>query len=242
MADCRYCHTTLPKAGALLCAACKSYQDPWRNYLVFGAGITGFVALVASAITFGFNQASSAYKELFWKDEATILELQTGVNPHQRIVIANSGDGPIFISQLAVYWRGGSMSFALDRSLEPGRVDIVDDLFSEKSIALNKKFGTAGYIGSKSGELGEKQVEQADLWSDDTEPPPPCILVSLFNNKNPDLERIRDRYLKGPTKLVTRNETATLVFYSIRTGRRHDVAVPVVAVFVKSNRGGCSTE
>src|SRR5215471_18667703 len=104
---CKYCASEIPVQAAQ-CSVCKNYQKAWRNNLLFVAGLAGFISLIAGAFSFSANQVAQLYKSLFWRDHLNVLEFQTGKSPEFRIVLSNSGDGPVFASSITVYWQRGS--------------------------------------------------------------------------------------------------------------------------------------
>lgn len=124
---CRYCASEIP-SKAVLCHVCKSYQATWRNNLLFAAGAAGFITLIAGALSFTVHQIAETYKQVLWRDKINVLELSTGPSPHLRVVLSNGGDGPVFASQVVVYWRSGSYRYPIDRTVGLNSIEIVDNL------------------------------------------------------------------------------------------------------------------
>src|SRR5437879_3192862 len=97
--ECIACRSEL-KAGATVCPVCKANQSSWRNTVTFLAGVVGLIALLASAITYVTSIVISAWNEHAWKDDVEVIYF-TSV---QNSLIANTGSGGVFVSEIEVYF------------------------------------------------------------------------------------------------------------------------------------------
>jgi len=234
MKKCTYCRTDI-EDGALLCQECKSHQQPWRNNMFFGAGVAGFLTLIASGLSFVGNQVYHAYQQVFWTDDANVLELETGSSPYLKVTLANGGDGPVFASQLVIYWEGGSLPFPLYRTLAAAEVAQLNTLASADAVSAMNKF--VDYVANSTGVPSAKLLAQASIPS--SARPQPCFLMSVFDENSSDLSRMKKFYVEAGRKMVTGNATARLIFFSVRTGKRLEKSIPVVATFAKSKSPDC---
>src|SRR5712692_9363005 len=155
--QCRYCASDIP-IQAIQCSVCKNYQSAWRNNLLFMAGLTGFITLVAGALSFSVNQASQLYKGLFWRDNLQIVEFETRTYPDFRVVLSNGGDGPVWASKIILYWPGGSHPFAIDRLVAVNGVETVDR--GSKDYDSSKY---AGFLGNTTGVASAAVLDSAHI-------------------------------------------------------------------------------
>lgn len=141
--ECRWCGYEIP-ASARLCKECKSYQSAWRSVTVYVASIAGAVALAASAITFIAGNWEKTTQKLLSRNAVVLVYLNVLPGHDRRIIISNSNDYPVFVSSVAIYWRGGSEDFRFEKTVQPHEFAVVDDR-EDPSWHFN------GFIGTTDG-------------------------------------------------------------------------------------------
>lgn len=83
--------------GAKKCNECGAYQNGYKNALIFGAQVAGFLVIIASAISYLINSMPEIRKILFWKDSLIVLSLD-----NNKVVFSNSGDGDLYIESIEI--------------------------------------------------------------------------------------------------------------------------------------------
>jgi len=146
---CVHCGSEIP-SGARLCPVCRSYQAAWRNSLTYAAGLTGFVTLMVSAIAFIVQQAGQIYKQQHWRDEVSIIDFYLGFDDEApyTLVLANTGDGPVFASKATVYWRGDRYGSGLERIIPVNGIEAIHPRGVRNAPA---KPGEVGIVANQSG-------------------------------------------------------------------------------------------
>ena len=104
---CVACGSAIPE-GAGICAACKSYQQRWKNHLEYGARVATLIVLIISAGVWLFGRAREA---LFYRDDVRVIS----ANSLRSAVVENRGDGPVFISHLILTMPGRSADWEAKR-------------------------------------------------------------------------------------------------------------------------------
>jgi hypothetical protein len=229
---CRYCASEIA-AQAIQCPVCKNYQSAWRNNLLFSAGIAGFVTLAASAIGFTLHQIAETSKQVLWREELNVLELETGPTPYLRTVLSNSGDGPVLATEIIVYWRDGSYRYPLDRIVAVNSIEIVNNISPTTPPMSNYD----SYVGNDTGLPSPKTLEIADIAISGREPG--CLLASMFDADNANLQRMKKFYESGKSKLLLGKAEAKLFFFSAHSGTRIQRNVPIVATFLTLGTPEC---
>ena len=229
---CRYCASEIP-SKAVLCHVCKSYQATWRNNLLFAAGAAGFITLIAGALSFTVHQIAETYKQVLWRDKINVLELSTGPSPHLRVVLSNGGDGPVFASQVVVYWRSGSYRYPIDRTVGLNSIEIVDNLQPGDPKSPLAKYDS--YVGNSTGTPSAQVIAKAEISSRMQA----CFLPTIFDESNNDLSRMKEHYAAGSSMLATERAEARILFFSAHSGARIESKVPVVAAFLRLGTEEC---
>ena len=98
-APCISCRTMI-RRDASLCPTCRSYQVNWKNALSYFGPTAGFIAILASAVTFIATQAYQWYVAATWTDSVTPVYFGYPGNSG----FINSGDGAVVISSMFVRW------------------------------------------------------------------------------------------------------------------------------------------
>jgi hypothetical protein len=109
------------RAGASVCSVCKSYQRPWKNHLMYAAGIATMLALIASA---GFWLVGNGRMLLgFARDDIRVIAGNTVLG---NVVVVNRGDREVFVSHLLLFMPGRTVDWdapelIFDERLPPGQ-------------------------------------------------------------------------------------------------------------------------
>lgn len=118
MAECVACKNTIPD-GAHICAVCGSYQSVWKNWLQYVSGIAALVGLSASAMVWLYGNA----RPLIWhKDDVYLV----ATNSIGSVVVANRGDGEVFVSHVLLTMEGRTSNWSaprvnIEERLQPGQ-------------------------------------------------------------------------------------------------------------------------
>jgi len=234
---CHYCGTAIP-ATASVCPTCKFNQSRWRNNLLFVGGLGGFAALVASAMAFVIDRTNEVYKNVHWTDKVTIIDFRTGpaegsnVYPQFSSVVLNSGDGPIFVSDFLIFWRGGNIQYFVNKLIQPNDFAIVHD----------PKLNYGRYSVVASNNTGEPTEEiLKNTWFVDLGNPqkPQCFLAIVYSKDNVDLKRMEPYYRSINRKLVSEPVDAYVEYFSSRTKEKTQTKFPAVVVFGVASDGQC---
>ncbi|MBN8982772.1 MAG: hypothetical protein J0I29_16085 [Rhizobiales bacterium] len=87
--------------SATVCPTCKSYQANWRNWLQYLSGIVALIAISVTALSWAWTNLRATF---FYKDDVRLISL----NSITSAVVANFGDGEIFISHIILTMPGRS--------------------------------------------------------------------------------------------------------------------------------------
>lgn len=111
--ECVACKQDIP-IGASICSICKSHQRPWKNSLQFISGMAAMIVLTVSAITWLWGNARTAF---WYRDDVRLLSANTLASA----VVANRGDGEVFVSHL-IFTMPGRTSWSSPRLLFEERI------------------------------------------------------------------------------------------------------------------------
>ena len=92
---CVECGEIIP-ASARICSHCGSHQRRWRNEILFASTLVGIASVTVTALAFLISIWPEVRAVVAWTDEIEVVEFD-GLGT---IVIANRGDGPVYISDL----------------------------------------------------------------------------------------------------------------------------------------------
>jgi hypothetical protein len=232
--SCSYCGSQIP-AGATVCSVCKYHQNRWRNNLLFAAGLAGLVGLFGSALTFTIGTSLQLYKSLKWTDRATVLKLRS-VGLFTELVIANSGDGPIFITDVDVGYRGTKLATPMQKALAINEIATIRD--GDDSFL---KEGTNTVFQNKTG-IPSQDVLDSWRTGPDGFGHKFCFLVSYHSENDPVLVSMRKAPPDPTYKFVTEPAEAYVRYFSPLSGKRLEETVAVTAVFVISKSADCAAK
>jgi hypothetical protein len=191
------------------------------------AGIAGLLTLAAGAATFTFAEFTGIAKQFFWKDSISVLEFRTGPDRKLVSVIANNGDGKVFLSAARVYWRGAvdSMTMPIQRLISPGDVQL--------SNTFNKSTKIYGdYVATKTGFMPRYVREQADPYG-------PCVYIEFYLPRDPVISTVETSYRKRGLKLASGHAEGAILYYSARSSQLATTKFPVNEIFVLASNQDC---
>ena len=99
MVPCISCRALISRE-AKLCPTCRSYQVNWKNDLAYFGSTAGFIAILASAVTFISGQLAEGWRVATWKD---IIQPVYFEYPGD-VALINSGDGDAVVASVDVTW------------------------------------------------------------------------------------------------------------------------------------------
>jgi hypothetical protein len=181
-----------------------------------------------------FRPVVAGYKNLFWKDEVSVLYFRTGLIPQFITILSNAGDGPIFASDIIVYWRGGNVPYPIHRTITANEFLTINTNFDDASLFTKYD----GYLSNKSGIPSNDLIENANLTGQDTKDPA-CFMPVFFNEDNTDIQRMNTRYRLDDTKIISEAAEAHLTYHSVHSRERIRMSFPVVATFVRLTDPDC---
>jgi hypothetical protein len=231
---CRYCGSAIA-TQATICPTCRSYQSPWRNTVLFLAGVAGFFALIGSSAAFIWNQIDTAYRNVQWEDKVTVLYFSAKAHPDFEIVMSNVGSGTVFVSDLQVfYWRGNTV-FRIDKAIEPGTISASEVAGDDGADRYR------GILASPTGKATSAILEDSDIVpilriGDGSDA---CFHLNLYSNDASDLERMDNFYKANGLRLVTEPVQAVLSYYSVESNSRISDRYSLTATFAASASEDC---
>lgn len=222
---CRYCGSEI-YVSAILCPICKSYQNKWRSIGIYIARITGFIALFASAIAFVASHVAVLMHNYQWKDNANVLYFRSGNFPSSfRIVIANTGDGQIYVRELRIWWKESVRSYAIDSEVDIDKIYSYDNLHLGELSAHGYQEFIANFTGHVNADVAYSSTQE--LAHEE------CFFSVFFSSNAGDIEHMNEYYKMYDRKLVSEPVNATLYFYSAHLRRFEKVKVPAVITFLR---------
>ena len=227
---CIYCGSELAPM-AVLCPTCKSYQDKWRNRLVFAAGLTGVATIAAGALAFVAQQGVQGYRTVFWRDTLNVLEFEGWPRRAAEVVVSNSGYGPVLMSELIVYSHGDSLNYEFDRTVKADEVERINTPYWK---SRDKNIPDAAYVGTPTGRLTPKQAEQRSEIGDVNR----CIYAAYFSPDHSSFKRFQTFY-KG--RLVVEEATGTLFYFGTRPGPKKQTSFSIVTAFLLKDTPECKS-
>ena len=148
--ECVECAATIP-VEARLCARCGSHQNRWRNEILFAFTLVGIASVTVTAIAFLISIWPDVTAVVAWRDQVEIVEFD-GLGT---IVVANRGDGPVYVSDFRTITNWGSHLRLANVVVEAGALALVrPDSANEATYSGYRSLGRipdADSIGSYRG-------------------------------------------------------------------------------------------
>jgi hypothetical protein len=232
--QCRYCASEIP-IQATLCATCKYHQSAWHNNLLFVGGLAGFIALVATAIVFAFNQATQAYHYVFRREDVKVLSLAARA-PNLQAVLTNGGDDPVFVTQLIVHHNDGHFVLVINKLVNVNEIALVDTM--EKQKPGDELFGAAENRSGLPSKLMIHHTKFSPYTPDDRTY---CFYADIYDTQNPSLAAMKEFYTRGhfDRKPVILEDRATIFYHSTRASSVSQRTFPVSITFSRFNNEEC---
>lgn len=226
--SCSYCGSEIP-IRATVCPVCKYQQTRWRNNLLFVAGLAGLITLFVSGLAFTVDRLSLAYKNLVWQDRINVLQFHA-VAQQFNYVIANSGDGPIFVSEIEIssgadsgLWFAYSKLFSISKPLDPNAFVV-----GEKGDRPHG-FVVANESGTLSPEMSISTTHDLDGWGTKF-----CYLLALHNENSPQLIMNQHFYAaEHGLKVVSLRILGHVGFFSPHSNMRIEQKFAVTGVLLR---------
>ena len=176
------------------------------------------IALVASAATYVTSSAANAWKEYTWKDDVEVAYFTST----ESSLIANTGSGDVFVSQIEVYF-GGSIVFFINKHLEKGK-------FASVETKNESKGDDWKFVAAPTGQTvsTEEYLPSANR---------KCVIDVFMSASFPFFARLREHY--KPRNLVVTDVTAVIHFVSGRSGKPMNKSFPLHWLLVKDNASEC---
>lgn len=218
--ECIACRSEL-KRGASVCPVCKANQSPFRNAITFFAGAVSLIALVASAITYVTSGALGVWKEYAWKDDVELVYFASTENS----LIANTGSGDVFVSQVEVYFGESSTNYLINRNIEKGKLVSAET----KDANLGP---TWGILATAPGKAISPAEYLRNAKSD-------CAKSVFMSEGYPSLERMKEFYKAQNLVMSDATATANIVFVSGNRGSVIHKRFPVHWLLEVNKVPGC---
>jgi hypothetical protein len=226
---------TLIRSDASLCPTCRSYQVNWKNALSYFGPTAGFIAILASAVTFIATQAYQWYVAATWTDSVAPVYFEY---PGDSGFI-NSGDGAVVISSVFVRWGERpeqTINIPINKQVNKGEFVVASSKpLYEEAHDVNG----APWARNASGALHPRLVAEATKYAE----PKRCAEYHLFNSRHLVFRLIDS--LGGGKQLISGNVSAQLNMVSLHSGAPFSLKlddVRMAFLFIEGNRPGCTAD
>jgi len=210
-------------AGAKLCPICKSYQSRCKRSIYNCATMGGIIMVAIALLTYVTSTWPEIRKMFFWRDVVEITAFKSKSN----IVILNSGDGKVFVSNLLLYSKEleFSTSIPINKTIESKAFLVYDlnpatrDLATWDTGAFTEDFWQSILLKGRP-----MQAE--------------CIQWFFYYPDDPEYQLLK-MALGSDLRSVSAN--ATIYFHSGRDGHRISQNLKVFAVPYLKRARACGT-
>lgn len=216
---------------AVLCKHCQTHQSRWRNFLVFGAQISGFLTILAATVAFLVTSAPRVRTVLHWRDELRVLAFDSEVY----VLVSNSGDGPVYVSHASLVY--DLAPFGKVTSTIPLRVLVPQDTILSiplpqgplKEAAADRKI-----VFSDSSQKAWRRALQRAIQDDG------CFFPVLFTATEPGILQTKEAYAQASQTIPTFPAQAKVVYFSLHDKNLHSTSVPVIGALMFSDAPECT--
>jgi hypothetical protein len=245
---CKYCASDIP-IQAIQCSVCKNYQNKFRNNLLFVGGLSGFIALFGSALSFSANQVAQLYKRVSWRDNLTLLELQAESSPlpnspnsqeiRHRVIVSNDGDGPVFAHSINVDPPSATLAFPLTHLSRFGfslnrLVNVNSIVLFDNTSEIENKTSNFAFVTNKTGKLPDNLLHSDIPRSQET-----CFYLTVFNINHSGLKGLDALFRRMEQRLVTYDVPVTFSYLSVHSSILTQTSVMAKIFFKRSNAAAC---
>src|SRR6266436_88873 len=231
---CIYCGSEIP-AHAAICSVCKYHQRRWRNNLIFLGGLGGLLTLVISALTFTVERAVQTYKNLVWEDRINLVDLRwIDSSPH--LVLANDGDGPIFVSDIILLTlQGGRYIHEINKTVVPNEILVLEPKEEERIWKQNPR-----WVANESGTPSREILDDAEQLEHEGFGDRFCFTRGFFNEDSSTLAMVRQSYRETGRRVVSETATIHVGYVSSHSRKRMKEEFPIIAAYFKSYAPKCA--
>src|SRR5262245_51763386 len=194
--SCSYCGSETP-IRATVCPVCKYHQTRWRNNALFVAGLAGLLTFFVSGLAFTVDRLSLAYKNLVWQDRANVLNFYLAADQWD-FVIANRGDGPIFVSDIVISSADTRLS-AANRQLLPIAKPLDQNAFL---VDQTGKSPPGSFVFNESGALSPEMSKDITGKLDEYGTKF-CYLLVYYSESNPGMAMVKQFGSERRRKIVS---------------------------------------
>ncbi|MBL0918088.1 MAG: hypothetical protein IBJ14_05260 [Hydrogenophaga sp.] len=230
---CRHCLQEI-NAGASICMHCRQHQSRWTSALTVASTAAAAVSVVGAAITYVVSTLPELRKMARWDDSVEVLQFTT----RKGLSIANSGDGPIYVSHLklkAAYPDGRHLftrTVQIDQEIErrKSHASKGDDQLLSKGTQLDIPMHDSSEAFTvsldRSGDMAAMlNGARCHLWVVYSEGSP---LLALYK------ERMGEYLYSFPVE-------ARLTYYSFGSKKTRELQIPVVGILHRSRHEKCTS-
>jgi hypothetical protein len=222
---CRWCASNIPQQ-ALICKECKSDQLLWVFFIRWLAGVSSVLALLGAAITFIAANWQEVSKRFFWRDSISLVQVDAVPGLNTTAVLSNTGDGPVFVSVITIYWRGGNYAFLFQKVIQPRDISVV---------TVKKEYSQSyGFLASETGIPTDAVLQSTAIYAQDENE---CFLAHFYNVDAPNLARMN--YSLTKRTLVTDSAKIEVHYHSLHDGKVIVAGFDAVTTFLTREKPGC---
>jgi hypothetical protein len=214
---------------ATLCKHCRTYQSAWRNWLLFAAQASGFIALLAATVAFLITNAPAIRKVLWWSDDVKIL----GLKSNQYLLTSNDGDGAVYVTH-ATFMMDLS-PFGEKRTIQPFNVLVPQETILSLPIKPDEK-GITKFVGSPSDEVWKIALERTHKNT-----PRNCFWPVVFAANDPTFLLVKQSHADRSETLRTFPASAKVSYYSPRTKRTRESTVAAIGALLFRDEPECTS-
>lgn len=209
MKKCIACKKEIEKE-ATYCHHCSNHQQNWKNWLPHIATFIALVTFVGSVGFYVLEKTTNVVSNWAWKDEITVISYDSAGS----LTVRNSGDGDVFLERIDVEANG----FAL-RSSKTLNTTVSKDSFSIVPLGDSIQGGViAGITEEQWSEIKNRTYSNVE--------------DQIYNTGHGKLLTLK-KHLGD--SLRTFPATATLVWYSIKSGDVQQTKIECQGIFINVN-------
>jgi hypothetical protein len=184
------------------------------------------LALLGSSITF----MAANWEKIFKIYRANLVYLNVLPGYEFTGIISNSGNSPVFVSHLVVYWRGGNTSFPILKTIKPNEISAIE--IKEKGF---EGWPLSSFIASTDGKVSDSLLAST---RNNISPDEGCFVTLFYSEHAHDLARMNSHYALFGHRLVT-DSAQVQIHYNTAEDSELVESFRALAVFVKRRKPEC---
>src|SRR5215467_8766033 len=145
---CIECRTPI-LVGARVCQHCSSFQSRWKNEHKYVSTIVGVLGAAAALVVYLVATLPQVRRVVAWREDIRILQFSSFGD----LVLANAGDGPIFVSHVEIEGDLEDKSTARPKrftTVWPANIEVAPGAIGVKAYG-NKALSPAGSYNVVAG-------------------------------------------------------------------------------------------